>query len=45
MSEPPKVFKQYEPDKAFFRAYLIGCGVVLLAFLVGWLAIALFWLN
>lgn len=45
MATERKVFKQYDPDRAFFRAYLIGCGVVLLAFLIGWLVIALVWMR
>lgn len=37
--------RRKDPDLEFFRSYAIGCGVILLVFLVGWLLIALFWLN
>jgi hypothetical protein len=45
MAEAGKPTKQYDPDAQFFRAYLVGCGVILLSFLIGWALIAFFWLH
>lgn len=43
--EPGKPEKPYNADADFFRSYGCGCLVILLAFLIGWAIIALFWLN
>lgn len=44
MSGPLRPMRR-DPDAPFFRAYLVGCGVLLLAFLIGWAIIAYFWLR
>ena len=36
---------QYYPDSEFGRMYLVGCGVVIAVFLLGWALIAYFWLR
>jgi hypothetical protein len=33
------------PDAELARAFGVGCGVLLLAFLCGWVTIAFFWLR
>lgn len=37
--------KQFSPDAEFGRSYLIGCLVILVAFLIGTAVIAYFWLR
>ena len=43
--DKPKADKQFDPDREYFRDYFIGCGVILIVFLIGWVVIALIWLN
>jgi hypothetical protein len=45
VADEGKPTKQYDPDAQFFRAYLVGCGVILLSFVIGTAIIAYFWLN
>ena len=42
---PPKEFRRLNPDADFFRSYAVGCGVLLLAFLLLWALVTLFWLR
>ena len=37
--------KPYRPDAEFGRSYLIGCLVIMLAFILGTAVIAYFWLT
>jgi hypothetical protein len=45
MADEGKPTEQYNPDAEFGRSYLIGCGVLILVFLVGSALIAWFWLH
>ncbi len=45
MSAEEKRDKQFEPDREYFRDYLVGCSVILLAFLIGVAIIAYFWMR
>jgi hypothetical protein len=36
--------RPYDPDRELVRSFAVGCGVVFVLFLCGWVAIALFWL-
>lgn len=40
-AKPPR---QYSPDRELARSFAVGCAVLLVLFLVGWVVIALFWL-
>ena len=42
---PPGAETPYDPDAALARSFGVGCGVLLLVFLVGWMLIAYFWLH
>jgi hypothetical protein len=44
MSTSPKRPRQYSPDSELARAFAVGCGVLFMLFLLGWVVIALFWL-
>lgn len=37
--------RPYDPDRELVRSFAVGCGVVFVLFLCGWVAIALFWLS
>jgi hypothetical protein len=41
---PNKRPKPYNPDRELVRSFAVGCGVLFVLFLVGWVVIALFWL-
>lgn len=41
----PLAKEQYDPDRELARAFRLGCGVLVVLFLVGWAIISLFWLN
>ena len=45
MKAEGKPSKQFSPDAEFGRSYVIGCLVILLAFVVGTTLIAYFWLR
>ena len=45
MKPEGKPSKQFNADAEFGRSYLIGCLVILLAFLIGTALIAYFWLR
>lgn len=45
MPSEPKPEKQYNPDAEFGRAFLIGCGVLILVFLLGTAVITFFWMR
>jgi len=37
--------QQYNPDADLARSFGVGCGVLVLVFLCGWITIAFFWLR
>jgi hypothetical protein len=36
---------QYDPDAELAKSFAVGCGVLLVLFLIGWALIAYFWLH
>ena len=36
--------RSYDPDRELVRSFAVGCGVLVVLFLIGWVVIALFWL-
>ncbi|MFU8891229.1 MAG: hypothetical protein ACNA76_06170 [Anaerosomatales bacterium] len=37
--------RPYDPDRELVRSFAVGCGVLFVLFLIGWVVIALFWLG
>jgi hypothetical protein len=44
-SESSSPERPYDPDRELVRSFAIGCGVLVLVFLCGWITIAYFWLR
>jgi hypothetical protein len=44
-NEPGKPTQQMNPDADLVQMFAVGCGMVFVLFLCGWVAIALLWMG
>ena len=42
---PREPDRQYSPDAELGKSFAVGCGVLLVLFVLGWIVIAYFWMR